>query len=344
MVARNRILEISKHAGQVRRDSGAAERYLHGGYTRVDPFQVAGSEALPVMLRPLQELLGAFLRESDIAGILVNADRPPGLIHMTCAHELGHYFLGHPTTTDRNLDYGPNADPKEKEADFFAYQLLMPRELIVAIMRRKHWSNDLLRDPATIYQLSLRMGTSYTATIWSLIRHDLLNIGAEEARRIAGVPLQRLKQRLIGVRMQGAISDVWVLDKSDKDLILEPRTSDQFLLDLPSHASAGFLWSLKDATEAGFGLQPLTVGSGDTEHFPEGPLVVGGETQQRYVLNHGPAAVNTPRVRLTFQEQQPWQASLAPNDEFNTTTEFESIQLGLNTQSRERLIEEISSS
>lgn len=344
MVSRNRILEISKQAALVLRETNATDRYRHQGYTRIDPFEVADAEDISVMMRPLQDLLGAFIREPQAAGIIVNAQRSPGLIHMTCAHELGHYFLGHQTTTDRNLDYGPDADPKENEADWFAYQLLMPRHLIAETIRRKGWSEASLRDPANIYQLSLRLGTSYTATVWTLVRLDVLRVSQREAQGIAKISLQKLKHQLVGRYVDETISDVWVLDKSDKNLVLEPRPNDHFVVDLPSHASAGFLWSLQDATQAGFALHPLTVGAGDEGYTALDNIVVGGPTRQRYVLEHTGAENADARIELSFQERHPWRRVQNPNDAFVTATEFETIELGLNAQTRDRLIEEVASS
>lgn len=344
MVSRNRILEISKQAALVLRETNAADRYRHQGYTRIDPFRVADAEDLSVMMRPLQDLLGAFIREPQAAGILVNTQRSPGLIHMTCAHELGHYFLGHQTTTDRNLDYGPDADPKEKEADWFAYQLLMPRHLIAETIRRRGWSEASLRDPAIIYQLSLRLGTSYTATVWTLVRLDVLRVSQREAQGLAKVSLQKLKHQLIGRDVEETISDVWVLDKNDKDLVLEPRPNDQIVVDLPSHASAGLLWSVQDAARAGFALHPLTVAMGGKDHSAIDDIVVGGPARQRYVLKHTREENAEARIELSFQERHPWKRIQIPNDKFATAAEFETIELGLNAKTRGRLIEEVSSS
>lgn len=341
MVSRDRILEVSRHAALVLRETKATERYRHHGYTRIDPFEVADAEDLPVLLRPLQDLLGAFVRNATAAGILVNLQRPPGLIHMTCAHELGHYFLGHETTADLDLDYGPNADPKEKEADWFAYQLLMPRNLISETMRRKGWSGATLRDPAVIYQLSLRLGTSFTATVWTLFRHDILDL--EDARALVKLSPQKLKRSLVGGEAIETLSDVWVLDKGDRDLVLEPRPNDLFIVDLPSHASAGFLWSIRDTTAAGFVLRPLTVKS-DERAPPNHDLVVGGTVNQRYYLEHSNTGGSGERLGIEFQEKQPWRPSMQPIDAFGTSTEFESFEPGLNPQTRERLVSEVASS
>jgi len=342
MVGRNQLLEIGKQAAAVLRETGAVERYRHRGYTRIDPFEIADKADVAVMLRPLRDLLGAFVREEQ-SGILVNAERPPGLIHMTCAHELGHYFLGHQTTTDRELDYGPDADPIEKEADWFAYHLLMPRNLLADIIKRKNWSNSL-RDPFTIYQLSLRLGTSYSATIWTLRRLNILNISQADARSLARIAPQALKRELVG-ESEERLSDVWVLDKADKDLILEPRQADRFVLDVPSHVSAGYMWSLADAHAAGFTMRPMTRIADPHSRPSNEPIIVGGLCQQRYLLEAAQGSPNQlARLDLNFQEHQPWLPSPPPQDAFRTSAEFEMIELGLSARTRERLIEEVTSS
>lgn len=200
MLSRDEVLKIARQATAVLQDAGALARVTHEGYTRIDPFQVAEAAGVAVMRRPLDTLLGAFLREDD-PGILVNIARPAGQVHMTCAHELGHFFLNHDTTFDCELDHAAAAPQPEREADRFAYCLLMPRSLVIDVMRRKGWRERDLRQPAVIYQLSLRLGTSFTATFWSLIAMRLLNgLTAAEHGALLKTPLQALKRRIAGTR------------------------------------------------------------------------------------------------------------------------------------------------
>lgn len=342
MVGRTERLRIAQEAAAVLRDSGAIERFRSEGYTRIDPFDIAAAADLAVMMRPLEGLLGAFVRDKQ-SGILVNSDRPPGLVHMTCAHELGHYYLGHETTTDHHLDYDQQANPAEREADWFAYHLLMPRQLIVDLMRRKGWRPSHLKDPSHLYQLSLRLGTSFPATLWTLVSLNMLAVGPGEAQRLSRTPLQKLKHGIVTWEPEETLSDVWVLDESDRDRILEPRPQDRFVVDLPSHASAGYLWSLAEATEAGFTLRPLTVPV-PTPPASDHPLVVGSSSRQRYVLEHrvDPGSPVPERsLPLTFREYQPWKQEGDTNDSFGMATEFESFALGLDARSRGKLIAEV---
>ena len=343
MLGRKKRLQIARCASGILRDSGALERIRDEGYTRVDPFKIAIDADLAVMKRRLQDLLGGFLRDTQ-SGILVNIDRPPGMVHMTCAHELGHYFLGHETTVDQALDYGPKGDIKEREADWFAYHLLMPRSLIVDVMRRKCWRHSDLKNPSTLYQLSLRLGTSFTATYWTLVSLEMLSVGVVEGDKLSRTSLQQLKHELATWVPEQTLSDVWLLDENDRERILEPRPKDRFIVDLPNHTSAGYLWSLDEVADAGFRLNPLTV---DVEASPspvDGPLVVGGRGRQRYVLEHDikqNSDVPAKRLALEFKEARPWHAHETQKTSFTLAAEFELMALGLDKQSQERLLAEI---
>ena len=343
MASREDLLRASQCAAEVYQSSGAADRILHGGYTRVDPFIVAASAELTLMLQPMEALLGAFIRNEQ-SGILVNADRPPGLIHMTCAHELGHYFLGHTSTADQILDYGSGAPAIEQQADWFAYQLMMPRTLIARTMRRKGWNTGSLRDPRIVYQLSLRLGASYQAMVWSLYRHNLLLLSRREVEDLSRTPPQRIKRQLAGTEAVTGVADVWQLDKADHDVVIEPRPNDVFVLDLPTHAPAGYLWTVTEATEAGFRLVPESVSS-DLARVPRlQEPTIGSQGFQRYVLKrdgrNSPAVPNS-RHEFNFAEVRPWLGVTSQNDEFRTSAEFESIGYGLSRWSRERLVDEI---
>jgi Zn-dependent peptidase ImmA (M78 family) len=346
MASRDVLLRASRRAAEVYQSCGAAERISHEGYTRVDPFDVAAVANITVMLQPMQNLLGAFIREAN-SGILVNADRPAGLIHMTCAHELGHYFLGHKSTADETIEYGAGAAAIEQEADWFAYQLLMPRTLIAKTMRRKGWTTQSLRDPKIVYQLSLRLGASYRATVWSLFRQQLLPLSTKETEELSRVTPQRIKREIAGLDLTIGAADVWQLDRNDQDTVIEPRPSDVFVIDLPSHASAGYLWTLTDTEEAGFQLTPKTVTSNSARaQYLEEPTV-GSNSTQRYFLTNGKAEsglLGAVRHCLRFSEEQPWVGISSRKDEFCAGAKYESINYGLSPLSREQLIDEIARS
>lgn len=311
------------------------------GYTRIDPALIASEAGVTLMYRNLERLLGGFLREDDAAGIIVNADRPRGLVHMTCAHELGHFFLGHDSTADDTVDHGVGASLVEQTANQFAYSLLAPKWLIASTMRLKSWSRADLVQPSVVYQMSLRLGTSFTAMVWSLNRLDLLSVN--DAQRLTTTPPKRLKSdALAGGELDDAKADVWVLDTSDKDRILEPGPTDRLVFDLPNHVAAGHLWSIDDLRSEGFTLEPV-VQPAPTGR-PVDPVVVGGKGKLlRYhvvskegALAHGRPDPGAHRQVLAVQEGAPWQGAEAADDRFEVSYEAETIYDGFSEQERAR--------
>ena len=65
----------------------------------VDVFGAIQSIDLPLLLRPFQGLLGAYLNDPT-PGVLVTTQRPVAIQKFTAAYELGHYSLGHQPSLD----------------------------------------------------------------------------------------------------------------------------------------------------------------------------------------------------------------------------------------------------
>lgn len=344
MIRRDAALRVAKLAGEVLQNSHTRSR-LADGYTRVDPIGIAEGEGIDVIVRPLDKLLGAFFRE-DSVGILLNSQRPTGMFHMTCAHELGHFFLNHGSTADEQLDYRSDASDLELEADQFAYSLMAPHALIVRVLKAHGWNWASMHDPAILYQLSLRLGLSYTAMVWSLARLDKLE--AATAKSLANIPPADIKRSLVP---QGTVletnQDVWSVGPSDKDAILEPRPNDHIVMELPSHAAAGYLWSVTEAQTEGYTLKPILVDGRDQEN-PRGSrdVLVGGVPVIRYELDfpreETDALVSAP-VILALEEVQPWNRNNRVTSDdgierFALRTHLESIGKGLSARTRQRLV------
>lgn len=328
MLTRQEILTVTRAASEVLDQFAVREAVLRDGFTRVDPIALAERAGLHVMCRPLNQLLGAFIREEQ-PGILLNTERTAGMIHMTCAHELGHYFLDHATTADERLDYGKNAGKHELQADQFAYSLMSPAWLLAHVINARGWAARL-RDPWVVYQLSLRLGLSYEATVWTLARQ----------RKISDTALAQLKaQKPIGIKRAllppgtalADRQDVWLLNPADRDCILQPRKGDRFLMALPDHGSAGYLWAAQEAQAAGYTLRPLPIAAPRDEE-----VRVGGVQQ---VLLEVEVGSQPTQVQLDVQERQPWKAAAPAADEVKLVAKFEPIDSGLTPQTKQRLIE-----
>ena len=108
----------------------------------VNIFDIANNEGIDIVyFNPdddTKDVSGLLLK--DKKRIYLNADEPAERQAFTLAHELAHYFLNH--TPDeygvykRNSLYLEEKPPKEKEADLFAAELLMPKDLIVNVKKR----------------------------------------------------------------------------------------------------------------------------------------------------------------------------------------------------------------
>lgn len=338
MIDRNIALLTARRAADVIESSRAMERIEQDGYTRVDPFRVASTENLPVLLRPLDKLLGAFIRDSS-SGILVNSARSAGLIHMTCAHELGHYFMGHESAVDETIDYGSNAERLEQEAESFGYHLLAPRRLLGIICKRKGWDRRSLANPLVIYQLSLRLGISYSATAYSLLRHDLVTYA--DVQLLLKTTPASIKRLLLQGNLPDATKDVWLFDSSDQASILEPRPEDHLVVRLKSHASAGYLWladSWEQVAAQGFALAPLATSNPDPS-----TLAFGADAMMDYVLSSDSKAIDEPQL-VALAEVRPWSGKQAGDASFSSRTHFEAISEGLSQESKRALMREVAAS
>ena len=323
MARNNLFLRVAEHASDALRSSGALRRVDDDGYIRIDPFQVATSAGVPVVLRRLDKLLGAFLRLPR-PGILVNSDRSAGLVHMTCAHELGHFFMGHSSSSDV-LPVGANAQILEKEADAFAYQLLTPKSLLIKLLRRKDWTREPLTAFKT-YQLSLRLGISYDAMTWTLQRLNMIDaMTGEDLRRTKPADI---KKALLGAQLPDSRKEVWLIDPQDKNFILEPRPEDHLVVRLKSHAGSGYLWHMQtsDLAAEGFTVAPLQTSPIAAEYDQTNRF--GGPPMMDYEISGVRTASKEP-LALRLAETRPF----APNDpvhqSFESRAKFEDLSSGL---------------
>jgi Zn-dependent peptidase ImmA (M78 family) len=325
-------------------DEFEARKRIDAGYTRIDAEQVASASDVVVMYRKFELLLGGFLVEDGTPGIIVNWDRPRGLVHMTCAHELGHYALGHESTSDTTVDIPKHAALVERTANQFAYALLAPSWLVSQTMRLQRWGRNSLRNPAVVYQMSLRLGMSFKAMVWSLVR--LGHITVNDALAIDTVQPISLKSELLrGAAPNNSRSDVWMLTEADRDRVLEPGLGDQLVFDLPNHAGSGRLWSVDEAQSEGFMLKPFVRDARLVPARRGADIVVGGDGPTlRYELTAsqglsspsneevGGEVVPTlePRKRtISLSERAPWQPEQAFIGQLNLFAEFERLEDGL---------------
>lgn len=274
----------------------------HGG--GIDVFGAAVREQLPLLLRPLKGLLGAFLPD-PIPGVLVTTQRPLSIQRFTAAHELGHFKMGHrPSLDDDSIlrrmamtTVAKASDPdfQEVEADAFAVGFLMPKWLIEWHCRRQGWNASDLGKPSNAYQLSLRLGASYEAMSWTLERYRLISGAAGEALR--KVQPRQLKVALLeDHRPTDYRGDVWLLTERDADTRIGGSRNDHFVLRLNERSGGGYLWNIDELRASGFAIIR------DDRENPDA-AGIGGP-----VIRHVTAWLEQPtRGLLSLNECRPWQ-------------------------------------
>jgi Zn-dependent peptidase ImmA (M78 family) len=276
----------------------------HGG--SIDVFGAIFIVGLPLVLRPLKGLLGAYLPD-PIPGVMVTTERPLSIQRFTAAHELGHYRLGHMPSLDdegmlrrmanvpsRNF---PSSAYQEAEADAFAVGFLMPRWLIEWHCKRQHWTTSHFAEPQNVYQLALRLGASYEATVWTLERYKLISVAL--SRTLRGTQPREIKVALLGAyKPKDYRGDVWLLTEHDAGTRIDGSRNDHFVLRLNEHSGGGYLWNIDELRKSGF-----AVVSDDRQSVDEEGI--GGPVTRRVTaLPEEPQ-----RGVLRLEERRPWQPS-----------------------------------
>src|SRR5690348_11782637 len=299
----------------------------------VDVFAAIHALGLPLLVRPLQGLLGAYLSEPG-PGVLVTTQRPMSIQRFTAAHELGHFRLQHqPSLDDESilrrmpLQAQPTGDFQAVEADAFAVEFMMPRWLVAWHASRQGWTVLDFRRPAAVYQLSLRIGASYEATCWTLARHRF--ISASQARDLLQTQPREMKVTLLeAYQPQDYRGDVWLLTERDEGARIDGSRNDLFVLRLEEHSGGGYLWDIDQLKESGF-----AVVRDDLQAFDASG--VGGP-----VIRHVTATPpDSYRGKLALDERRPWDpdpplASLVVNVDLTGPE-----QEGFSRAERRRLLE-----
>lgn len=290
---------------RLHRDVGIQTRAIHED-GRIDVLDVIARLEVPLIFKPLDGLLGAYLRD-PAPGILVTTKRPHSVQRFTAAHELGHHQLGHNQSLDdesillRSPFPDRGDDPlQEVEANAFAAAFLLPRWLVSWHCERQGWNDDALQQPEIVYQLALRAGTSYEATCWTLHRYKIL--ARSVARRLAALAPKEIKQGLLGnIRPEHYYGDVWVLTERDAGLRIVGGPSDLLVMRLAEHSGSGYLWRFEALDEAG-----LAVVS-DAREGDDSEDAIGSQVIRRIAAQSRRQQAG--EVRLA--ERRPWQQNEA---------------------------------
>lgn len=312
--ARTAILKGAKAAHTLHRDLGMQVALERSGGGRIDVFSAITKLGATLMFQPLDKLLGAYLPAEE-PGVLITTQRTLPIQRFTGAHELGHLFMQHEPSLDdegilRRAPFSTTArlESQEREADAFASMFLSPQWLLALTVQQQKWTAGSLAEPATAYQLSLRLGTSYSATCHAMERHQIIT--RAQCRGLLSVEPKTIKRALLsGYEPTDWRSDVWLLTDRDEGVLIEGGRHDLFVVQLQENSSAGYLWDFDELRNAGF-----AVVADDQEAEDDG---VGSLLTRRVTArSHG-------RVRgeVTLQESRPWMLE-RPLHELNLRYDF----------------------
>jgi Zn-dependent peptidase ImmA (M78 family) len=301
------VRKATLEAARLHRDLSIQAKTVHGN-GRVDVYGAIARLGVPLLFTRLDGLLGAYYREPS-PGILVTTQRPLSQQRYTAAHELGHHHLGHSPSLDdedslRRAQLRPSsgAELQEVEAEAFAASFLLPRWLLEWHCDRQDWTDSDLANPVCAYQLALRAGISYEATVWTLHRYGVFNLA--NAQALARIKLKALKQRLLRGYEPANFrdTDVWSVTERDADSRLEGGPKDLFVVGLTEHSGSGYLWRVESIDG-----EALAVVADGRE--PIGSDEVGGPSLRLITA----AARDRRTGELRLAEARPWQPTAPLN-------------------------------
>lgn len=273
----------------------------------IDVFGAIAQLDLPLLLRPLDGLLGAYccVPEPDI---LVTTKRPLAIQRFAAAHELGHHCLEHQGGIDDEITLRESGGPDsrqstlgEVEANAFAAGFLLPKWLVDRQTNIQGWQVKHLADPIVMYQLSLRMGASFAAT-WRALRNCNL-ISAEIARRMQHTKLRQVKKTLLdGYEPPDYRRNVWLLTTHDQGNWIRASRRDFFVIRLKEHPASGYVWDEEELIQRGFAIV------GDVRE-EDPPNAIGASVYRRLLVHPEWQA----KEELCMGERRPWD----PRQQFN---------------------------
>jgi Zn-dependent peptidase ImmA (M78 family) len=274
----------------------------------IDVFGAIHALELPLLLRPLKGLLGAYLN-LPVPGVMVTTERRMSVQRFTAAHELGHFFMKHEPSLDdesilRRMPTSPEPGNQfqETEADSFAVAFMLPKWLILFHAAKQNWTTNDFRRSNVVYQLSLRLGASYEATCRTLVRYDLISVATMNA--VLETKPRALKVDLLrDFEPADYKGDVWLLTARDAGTSINGSRNDMFVLRLNEHSGGGYLWDFEQLVESGFGIVRDLRETADLEG-------IGGPVVRRVTAAVGDAG----RGQLSIQERRPWQPEPAIAD------------------------------
>jgi Zn-dependent peptidase ImmA (M78 family)/predicted secreted protein len=311
-MTRQEVLNAVQQASEI------FQKHMSDSSRNIDLISVADELGVPILFRPLDNLVGGAVSVEDETGILIQASQPLHRQRFTIAHELGHIVLGHNDQLDDQINVNKRAHPKAGEpieevaANVFASELLAPLDIIRQISKTHKWSKSDLQNPSVIYQLSLRLCISFTATCWALNEHDVLSRQKASEFTNDRDLLRELKGSIVpGDIERNPWANVWQITKEDDCGNLLADKQDIFVVGIEENSASGYIWQFSKDDD---NIEVLSTCAEFDKHY-------GSESSRQIVFR-----LSTPEVHsITITQSRPW------NDET-----IESLTFSIDNRGKER--------
>ena len=261
MARSRRHPECRLRGGPAAQASSTPKARADTGEGRIDVFGMLVDRDIPVMFRPLKNLLGAFIddprqgRHRDHAAAAPGAavhgrarTRPcrarprdqPGRRGDSRRRSL---FVAGTRATTRGRSRPTPSRP----------QLLTPQWLIVQHMKRQGWRRDLDR-PGHRLPARAPDGVELLGDLLRTRREQAAST-RRRARQLLKVKPKAIKQRLAKpYEPENWYGDVWLITERDNGMVLEGSRSDLVVLKFLEHGGSGYVWQFGDLADAGLAI------------------------------------------------------------------------------------------
>jgi len=245
--------EAMRSALQLRRSLSIARE------DAVNVYDIGTAIGADIMFLDRPSLEGMFLKDPDPIVLLPSRKhRPRGRLSFSCAHELGHFQLGHGTRADEYIDGDPQSHHRTDEefsADTFAVTLLMPRQAVLNRFAVRNY-RPLEADPLVLFTIAGELDVGYS-TLLKHMRYGLEIVTDSWLTEQLRTTPKALKQQISGspesthVLIVGTNWPAVPIDLEVGDLVAIPDdatiTPHQLLSEEVPHAP----WRLFSALSAG---------------------------------------------------------------------------------------------
>ncbi|NRQ56332.1 ImmA/IrrE family metallo-endopeptidase [Brevibacillus sp. HD1.4A] len=237
----------------------------------VNVFEAIESSNVILMFQPLGNLAGAYIpaqEEGVPAGILINENLPIAKQRYSAAHEFCHFLRQDPPSVDTQEELfsisSYRKDDRERIAESFAASFLMPYPILKRMVKEQDVSPENI-EPRHVYNISLRLGSSYIATANHLLYNKIIT--SSQHKQLQAIPPKKIKEQLGMEGLESSWNDIWVVNKSlGTNNSLKPKVGDTLKFYFPENPSTGFIW------EAEYDRTVALVQSGTPEEVYKRPV------------------------------------------------------------------------